>query len=125
MAFTSGKSGLSRFIAEDTLAKEYGGKDTWTYKYVEPIAGENHRLSEAEKRAELQAQRWELVLKFEELTRKWVADGDKTSVSDRDAIIKELHDCYWRLDPYIRARTHYHRTGTAHGIEAVHIESVA
>ena len=117
VAFTNGKSGLSRYIAEDKLLKEYGGKVTTKYEYAEPVAGENDRLRMDEKRAELQSQRWELIGRFEELTRGWVAGADDAGkAEEREAVVRELQACYWRLDPYVRARTHYHRTGAADGL---------
>lgn len=117
VAFTNGKSGLSRYIAEDKLAKEYGGKVTTKYEYAEPVAGENDRLRMDEKRAELQSRRWELIGRFEELTREWMADGgDAGKAEEREVLVRELQAGYWRLDPYVRARTHYHRTGAADGL---------
>jgi hypothetical protein len=116
VAFTNGKSGLSRYIAEDKLLKEYGGKVTTKYEYAEPVAGENDRLRMDEKRAELQSQWWELIERFEELTREWVAGGEAGKAEEREALVRELQACYWRLDPYVRARTHYHRTGAADGL---------
>lgn len=32
---------LLHFIPEENLATRDGGKATWEYKYVEPVAGEN------------------------------------------------------------------------------------
>lgn len=120
VAFTNGKSGLSRYIHEDKLQKDYGGQDTWQYKYTEPVAGENDRLGMNEKRAELQSKRWEVIPQFEKITREWMVTGEQSEA--REELAKELQARYWRLDPYIRARTHYHRTGAADELEGHSLE---
>ena len=50
-----------------------------------------------------------MVKRFEELTKRWIAGEDVTG--ERDAIANELNENYWKLDPYIRARTLYDRLG--------------
>jgi hypothetical protein len=98
------------------LQKCYGGTDTWEYKYVEPIEGENAHLASAEKRAELQTERDQLARQYEQLTADWVAlspesEEGKAKDVERKTLAEMLEKSYWSLDPYIRARTYYHRTG--------------
>ena len=46
------------------------------------------------------------------LTTEWVAASkDESLKHHRDIAIKRLHDNYWKLDPYIRARNISDRTG--------------
>lgn len=109
--FTNGKSGLGEYIADDTLQKDYGGTDPWQYKYIEPVTGENDRLNIDEKRFEVQAQRDDLISQFEQLTSKWAADSGQLGEQQRELVVQSLQSNYWQLDPYIRARTYYHRAG--------------
>jgi hypothetical protein len=50
-----------------------------------------------------------MIERFENATKGWIAEEDTTS--ERDAIADELNGNYWKLDPYIRARTIYDRVG--------------
>jgi hypothetical protein len=52
-------------------------------------------------------------LEYEKKTFDWIAGrGDSDSIKkERDLLAQKLHDNYWQLDPYIRARTIYDRTG--------------
>lgn len=50
-----------------------------------------------------------MIERFEEATKRWIAGEDASA--DRDAIANELNENYWKLDPYIRARTLYDRIG--------------
>ncbi|GAP87188.1 putative phosphatidylinositol transfer protein CSR1 [Rosellinia necatrix] len=113
--FTRKPADLLQFIPEASLQTSYGGKDGWEYEYVEPVEGENARLDEAEKRAEIQQQRDELVAEFERATLAWARSpgggGAKEKALRRAEVVDRLGANYWRLDPYIRARTLYHRWG--------------
>jgi len=51
-----------------------------------------------------------MVEKFENATKAWIS-GDDEKAAERNAIAEELNANYWKLDPYIRARTLYDRTG--------------
>ena len=107
---------MEQLISKDNLQACYGGDDTWDYKYVEPVPGENERLEQEEKRAKIQEERYELVREFEKKTVEWAAletESADTEVkrSGRTDLVHQLQENYWRLDPYIRARTIYHRDG--------------
>ncbi|KAG5774227.1 hypothetical protein H9Q69_003927 [Fusarium xylarioides] len=113
--FTNNRAELEEFIAPDHLIKELEGDENWEYKYIEPIAGENDKMKDAQTRDRLLTDREELVKKFEHTTREWIRhpDGDqgKQLKAEREKIAKLLKEDYWNLDPYIRARTLYDRQG--------------
>ncbi|GAB1313188.1 CSR1-phosphatidylinositol transfer [Madurella fahalii] len=121
--FTSGNAGLARFIAQENLQKCYGGKDNWEYKYIEPVEGENERM-QSEKKEEVQAERSELIRQFEQLSLEWVkakpgSDDAKQKVTERRELAERLRESHWKLDPYVRARTYYHRAGVIDALGAV------
>ncbi|KAI4595245.1 hypothetical protein KJ359_005218 [Pestalotiopsis sp. 9143b] len=118
--FTRKSADLLKFISEDNLQSNYGGRDEWKYKYAKPEPGENSRLSEEEKRAEIQKEREALIAKFEQETIRWtslpVSDPDMNAVNEeRSQTAALLRENYWRLDPYIRSKTYYHRVGVVDG----------
>lgn len=114
--FTRRTADLLQFIPEENLQASYGGKDTWEYTYPEPVPGENVKLEEAEKRAKIQEERSELLRRFEQGTVEWAMQEPGSSTaretnSRRSELAGELGLNYWKLDPYIRSRTYYHRVG--------------
>ncbi|KAI1359094.1 CRAL/TRIO domain-containing protein [Xylaria arbuscula] len=114
--FTRNSADLLHFIAVENLQASYGGRDSFEYEYVEPVEGENARLAEAEKRAEIEQERNELVDEFELRTTEWASlaadtSAGKEKASRRTEVAEHLSRNYWKLDPYIRARTYFHRTG--------------
>ncbi|KAI0458198.1 CRAL/TRIO domain-containing protein [Xylaria acuta] len=116
--FTRKPTDLLQFISEENLQTSFGGKDTWEYEYIEPAKGENARLEEAEKRTEIQRERNGLVGEFELETIEWArlpidSPAEKQSASRRTEVAHQLSGNYWKLDPYIRARTYFHRLGIA------------
>ncbi|CRK28598.1 CRAL-TRIO domain-containing protein C3H8.02 like [Verticillium longisporum] len=116
ITFTSGKTGLSKYIPPENLQKSYGGNDSWEYKYIEPVVGENERLKDDEKRSKIQAEHDDLIRQFEKSTAEWGrhgADSDEAKRIDgrRVEIARKIEVNYWKLDPYLRSRTHYHRAG--------------
>lgn len=113
--FTNNKNDMSEFIAPSQILKELGGDEDWEYKYVEPVAGENDKMKDAETRDRLVKAREELVKEFEAETLKWIKtpegeEGKKTKAR-RDELAAKLKVDYWNLDPYVRARSLYDRTG--------------
>jgi hypothetical protein len=117
--FTSSNSDMAKYITQENLQKSYGGQDSWEYNYIAPVAGEGvagEGVTEAEKRGEIQAERDELMRKFEDLSAEWAkldpesADG-RQKLADRADVAKQLGENFWKIDPYLRARTYYHRAG--------------
>ncbi|RWA07549.1 hypothetical protein EKO27_g7547 [Xylaria grammica] len=118
--FTRKPADLLQFISEESLQNSYGGTDTWEYEYVEPVAGENAKLAEAGTRAEIQRERNALIDEFERETIEWASLAAGGSVgrekaARRNEVAGRLSGSYWKLDPYIRAKTYFHRLGMVVG----------
>ena len=118
--FTNDLKELEEFIDLDSIVKELGGPGQWEYKYQEPQPDENKIMQDDEMSQRLQAQRQELAKKYEEIVLEWVdegvpKEGVRKSADElrkrRDEIALQLRDNYWELDPYVRARSVYDRTG--------------
>ncbi|KIL94182.1 hypothetical protein FAVG1_02744 [Fusarium avenaceum] len=113
--FTSGTKGLLKFIPKANLQKSYGGEDPWEYKYVEAVPSENERMGSEEKKIKIQIERQELIDQFEQLTFEWATGQDSGASLEakerRDELAQLLELNYWKLDPYIRSGTYYHRAG--------------
>ncbi|KAH6986519.1 CRAL-TRIO domain-containing protein [Ilyonectria sp. MPI-CAGE-AT-0026] len=112
--FTSNNKGLTPFISKDNLQTCYGGHDNWEYKYVDPTPSEV--LQSEEKKASIQAERNDLIQEFNRLTAEWASlepgcVGAEVKAGERSELAKQLQQHYWKLDPYVRARTYYHRVG--------------
>jgi len=107
--FTNGVEDLSEFIPKSQIIKELGGQENWEYKYVEPTSGENRLMEDRGQRDQLEAQRRGVVQNYEQKTFEWI-HGQNVK-GQRDELAGRLRQNYWQLDPYIRARTLYDRTG--------------
>ncbi|KAG5765610.1 hypothetical protein H9Q72_006296 [Fusarium xylarioides] len=122
--FTSGTKGLLKFIAKENLQKSYGGEDPWEYKYVEPVPSENERMQSEEKKIKIQIERQELIDSFNRSTVDWIGtnpdtDAGKEAHERRDEVIQLLQMNYWKLDPYVRSGTYYHRAGVVNRVGGV------
>ena len=106
---------MTEFVDLDKLPKEVDGNSDWEYRYVEPIEGENAKMSDTATRDELLEVREQLVNEYELATLEWLnaSDAEKAAaVKDRrNAIAAKLRDDYWNLDPYLRARSLFDRIG--------------
>ncbi|KAH8151619.1 uncharacterized protein LAJ45_04241 [Morchella importuna] len=108
--FTKSVEDMEAYIPRSNILKELGGDDDWSYSYVEPVPGENDAMVKgAEVREVLLRKREGQVREFEQLTKKWV-EGELNGGA-RARVAEELRRGYWELDPYLRARTVYDRTG--------------
>ncbi|KAM3559489.1 hypothetical protein ARSEF4850_004121 [Beauveria asiatica] len=116
--FTNGRDGvdgITNHIAPDRLIKELGGDLDWEYEYVEPVEGENALMKDTATRDRLLAERKEIGKRFEAATRKWVQASTPEINAERTSLANELRVNYWKLDPYIRARSMYDRNGNLRG----------
>lgn len=107
--FASHVEDLQAFIPRNRIPKELGGDEDWTYKYVEPVEGENERMKDTGTREKVLAERKELVSSYESETLAWVHGED--GGEGRGRLAQRLAENYWRLDPSVRARSLYDRTG--------------
>jgi len=108
--FTRSVDDLEKFIPRNRIVKELEGDEQFEWTYVEPVPGENDIMKDTATRDRIQEEREGMVRRFEESTKRWIA-GDDGAIAERDAIAKEMNENYWRLDPYVRARTVYDRVG--------------
>lgn len=108
---------LEAYIPRSQIPTELGGDEKWEYKYIDPEEGENDRMKDTSTREALQSTRAEIVRKYEAAVSAWIheapqeAEALKQRREERDAVAEELRSNYWKLDPYVRARTLYERLG--------------
>ncbi|KAK5094005.1 phosphatidylinositol transfer protein csr1 [Lithohypha guttulata] len=107
--FTNGVDDLSEFIPKSNIIKELGGQENFEYKYVEPLPGENDAQKEEGPRKELREARRQEVAEYEQKTFEWIHGQDTKAQRDQSA--QRLRNNYWKLDPHVRARSIYDRTG--------------
>lgn len=108
--FTNNVDELEHYIPRDHIIKELGGEDPWTYQYVEPDAEENRLMLDDATKQKLLQERAAFVKDFESATQEWIR-SPRSSQQRRIEIAEKLRTGYWQLDPYLRARTLYDRTG--------------
>ncbi|KAG0225439.1 hypothetical protein BGW41_004709, partial [Actinomortierella wolfii] len=118
--FTSTDAELLEYVPAEHLPSIYeGGLDKYRYEYARPVEGENDKMKDTETKKALY-EKWEtLADAFDVKTKEWIAKGDanddsafetaKKFFEERDAIAKDLRKAYFELDPYIRARSQFHR----------------
>lgn len=111
--FTKSVEELAEFVERGHIIKELGGDDPWTYEYVEPLPGENKQLSDDVTRQRLLDERALVVKDYETVTQQWIHGPNSTVAlqQKRADLAERLRTGYWELDPYLRARTLYDRTG--------------
>lgn len=119
MHFTNSAKDLEEFIDKDRIPKYLDGPEDWTFKYMEPVPGENDKMKDTATRDKLLQERETLYKDFESHTAAWVHEGDaekrKALLVERNGVAKKLRQQYWQLDPYIRARSFYDRIGVIKG----------
>ncbi|KAI9717235.1 MAG: hypothetical protein M1828_007256 [Chrysothrix sp. TS-e1954] len=104
---------LTSLVPMSHIPKELGGEEDWTYTYKEPVPGENSEMADESAKAELLKERWRYVEEYETETLKWCrGEGDEQAVKKRRSeLVANMKSSYWKLDPYVRAKTVYDRTG--------------
>jgi len=107
--FTNGVDDLQAFIPKSQIIKELGGEENFDYQYVEPLPSENDSLKAEGPRQELAEIRKKEVSEYEQKTFDWIHGQDTRG--QRDELAQKLRENYWKLDPLIRARSLYDRTG--------------
>ncbi|KAI0475027.1 CRAL-TRIO domain-containing protein [Xylariaceae sp. FL0804] len=113
--FTNNLKDLEAFIDADKVPDEMDGTSGYTYEYVEPASGENAAMQDTAARDALLRERERLYEAFEARTAEWIGEPDNAKrralAEQRAAAAGELREQYWRLDPYVRARSLWDRTG--------------
>jgi len=113
--FTDSVKDLEEFIPRSQIIKELGGDEDWEYKYIDPTPGENDAMKEDAPREKLLKERHDHVLEYQKKTFQWIALGTGQEAekvkAERHVLARKLDENYWKLDPYIRARTYYDRYG--------------
>ena len=127
-------------ISKEHLVKELGGSSTWSWQYPEIVPGENKtQFDTAGREVSLrvaspglvlmcvmqqraQAERDALILEYVKITRQWCNSDDLLIEKKRELAALKLRAQYFTLDPYIRGRGAYHRTGGIAGNGLVFFE---
>jgi hypothetical protein len=110
--FTKSLDELQTFVAPSHIIAELGGEDPWSYKYIEPSPTENGAMNDTATRDKLLEERANVVKEFESATQEWIQNSAAPPIRQkRSALAEQLRTGYWKLDPYIRARTVYDRNG--------------
>lgn len=104
---------MEEYVSKSQIIKELDGAEDWTYKYIEPVPGENDMMKDIETRDKLLLAREEIVKDYEKVVLDWIHEsGDAAAIKTRrHELANTLRTDYWRLDPYIRARSYYDRSG--------------
>lgn len=105
---------MAEYVPESQIIKDLGGQEDWNYQYIEPVPGENDTMKDTESRDKMLAAREKLVEDYEKATIDWIHDTSTNSTeikTRRNVIAEKLRENYWRLDPYVRARSYYDRVG--------------
>ena len=107
---------LEKFVPRKQIPAELGGDEKYTYEYVEAKEGENRKMEAQAESERFRTERQELVSKYESAILDWVAEGDAGKSLDerrreRDTVAEGLRVNYWKLDPYVRAKSLYDRIG--------------
>lgn len=112
--FTNDVADLQKYIAPECIIRELGGDEDWVYEEAvkrsgAPSTEENARLLDDAAREKIQAERTDLVMQYEVRTMDWVKGAMKPP--DRALVAEKLKVNYWKLDPYVRAKSAYDRMG--------------
>ncbi|TKA67897.1 hypothetical protein B0A55_09712 [Friedmanniomyces simplex] len=107
--FASNVEDLSQWIPKNQISRELGGTEEYAYSYVEPQPDETSPLADPTSRAKIQDERTQLIGSYESEVLAWIhGDGGGEG---RGRLAQRLAENYWKLDPFVRARSLYDRTG--------------
>lgn len=115
IVFTKNPKDLEKYISIDHIPQSLGGKDDFDPKFIQPNAEDDKLMKDTETKLKLQNERKEFIEQFIKATVNWIeADSVENSKKFKNEKIKlglELSRNYVNLDPYIRSRNYYDRTG--------------
>ena len=110
--FTNSTADMEAFVEKSRILKEIGGDEDWELKYIEPVIGENDLMKDVETKKKIQSERDAIGTEFEKATIAWIENKASDDVRKKRQDLKiSLEQNYWKLDPYIRARSYYDRAG--------------
>lgn len=114
--FTKNVAELSRFINPKYIPKEIGGQDEFEFVYPEPSKADVQPPKKKDATfVKLMTEREELFAVFIDLTIRWIeATNPEVSaqyLKDKIDIGTKLVENYIAIDPYIRCRSLFDRTG--------------
>ncbi|CAI7576752.1 unnamed protein product [Penicillium glandicola] len=120
--FTRSVADLDKFIPRNKIPKEFSGDENWSYKYDEPVKDENEIMKDTVTCDSLMYDRMMIGIRMITATAAWISASSESDgkegvskveelKSRRNAVIDEFRVNYWKLDPYIRARSFIDRTG--------------
>lgn len=110
--FTNSTADMEAFIEKSRILKELGGDEDWKLNYLEPVIGENDLMKDVETKNKIQSERDAIANEFEKATIEWIENRASGDVRKRrEDLRSSLRENYWKLDPYIRARSFYDRAG--------------
>lgn len=113
--FTNNVEEMEEFVPRCQIPKDLGGDENWSYHYVEPAANENETMKDSETTDKLMAERRDIVKEYEKATLEWIDHSSPSEALEikatRHKLAAALKEDYWKLDPYIRARSLYDRIG--------------
>ncbi|KAJ2850659.1 phosphatidylinositol transfer protein csr1 [Coemansia brasiliensis] len=105
-------SDLALFIDSSQLITELGGSKQFEYRYQLPTRAENICMRDAAGREAAESRFTQAIDHYEARTREWLCGSEHDpGACGRDAACEALHSAAAELDPFIRARTLYHRLG--------------
>ena len=112
---------LTAFIPRERIPCELDGDEDFSYSYIEPKQNENAPMDDSATRDQLTSERNTLITQYVSATKSWINGDSSSPVNDpaqlqniqgkRHDIETQLKVNYWRLDPYVRARSLYDRLG--------------
>jgi len=106
---------MEEFVPRSQILKDLGGEENWSYQYIEPVTDENSKMKDSGTKERLLAGRERIVKEYEAVTVDWIDNNTGSEISEikekRHKLALALREDYWRLDPYVRARSVYDRVG--------------
>ncbi|EST07337.2 CRAL-TRIO domain protein [Kalmanozyma brasiliensis GHG001] len=114
--FSSKAKDLEELIPPSKIRKGMGGTMDWDWDYVEPQAGENDILKDKKSRSKIEGEMKELTDEFEKVTKEWFDTTDTDEENPdlnyrREVLGKQIRLKHYQLQPFVRAKNVYQRTG--------------
>ncbi|KAH8688789.1 hypothetical protein BGW36DRAFT_309706 [Talaromyces proteolyticus] len=124
--FTKTVEDLERFIPRENIPADLGGLDAYHYRYIEPDTTDKVESlpldTYSPTREFLLNQRQRIASDLLDTTRLWLQTsamrdriGTAIQQDRRAELIEDLRMNYWRVDPFIRARSQLDREGVIVG----------